>query len=118
MNTNTMAHANDPETSHLAASQVDPHDSARLKHALIDLLAESPRTGDELTAVYFRLAEINGWPRLGDAHNIKRRLSDLHARHHVIRESGVRRPSRLGKLATVWELAMSADKAREVVKAS
>lgn len=117
MNTNTMAHANDPSTSHEAASQVDPHASRALKLALIELLAESPRTGDELTAVYFRLAEINGWPRLGDAHSVKRRLSDLHTRHKVIRETGDRRPSAHDRPATVWELSMRSDVARAVVSA-
>lgn len=118
MNANTMAHANDPETSRIAASQVDPHGSARLKHAIIDILAEAPRTGDELTAVYFRLAELNGWPRLGDAHSVKRRLSDLHTRHKVIRESGDRRPSAHGRPATVWELSVGVDEARKRVNAA
>lgn len=118
MNTNTMAHTNDPETSHIAALRVDPHVSARLKHAIIDLLAESPRTGDELTVAYFNLAVVNGWPWYVDRHNVKRRLSELHTTHHVIRESGDRRPSAHGRPATVWELSTSVDEARETVNAA
>lgn len=115
MNTATMSHAHDPGTSSLAAQSVDPHTSLMLKLALIDLLEEDPRNADELTDAYYNLAEANGWPVCEDRHNVKRRLSELHQRHHVIRESGDRRPSRLGKLATVWELGVPADEAREVV---
>lgn len=118
MNTNTMSHASDPQTSVLAAESVDAHKSMLLKLALIDLLEEDPRNGDELTDAYYNLADVNGWPVFSDHHNPKRRLSELHQRHHVIRPSAIRRPSRLGKLATVWELATTADEAREVVKAS
>lgn len=118
MNTRTMFHTSDPVTSTLAASQVDPYESNRLKLALVDLLDEAPRTADELTEAYFNLAFVNGWPQLHDSHNCKRRLSDLHKKHHVIRESGDRRPSRMGKLATVWELSVPAEDARAVVNAS
>lgn len=118
VNTRTMSHSSDPTTSFEAADTVDTHKSMLLKLALIDLLEEDPRNGDELTDAYYNLADVNGWPVFSDHHNPKRRLSELHQRHHVIRESGVRRPSRLGKLATVWELSVSADEAREVVKAS
>ncbi|MFJ4997144.1 hypothetical protein ACIP5T_03265 [Microbacterium sp. NPDC088619] len=118
MNTRTMSHTSDPVTSTLAAESVDPHDSTRLKLALIDLLDEAPRTADELTEAYFNLAFVNGWPSFHDTHNCKRRLSDLHQKHHVIRESGDRRPSAHGRPATVWELAVSAEDARAVVNAS
>lgn len=118
MNTKAMSHSSDPDTSRIAAESVDPHDSARLKLALVDLLEEEPRTADELTEAYFNLAFVNGWPSFVDRHNVKRRLSDLHARHHVIRESGDRRPSRMGKPATVWTLAVPADEARTVVNAA
>lgn len=118
MNTRTMSHTSDPATSTLAAETVDPHKTRMLKLALIDLLEEDPRNADELTAAYYNLADVNGWPRMVDRHNVKRRLSDLHARHHVIRESGDRRPSRMGKPATVWELSLPADEARTVVNAA
>lgn len=118
MNTKSMSHSSDPDTSRIAAESVDPHESARLKLAILDLLGEAPRTADELTAVYFRLGEMNGWPQLHDAHNVKRRLSELHAKHHVIRESGDRRPSAHGRPSTVWELAVTLDEARTVVNAA
>lgn len=118
MNTRTMSHSSDPDTSRLAAESVDPNDSARLKLALLDLLAEEPRTADELTDAYFNLAFVNGWPSFLDRHNVKRRLSELHAKHHVIRESGDRRPSRMSKLSTVWELGVPLEDARDIVTAS
>jgi len=118
MNTKTMSHSSDPDTSRIAAESVDPHKSMLLKLALIDLLVENPRNGDELTDAYYNLAETNGWPVFVDHHNPKRRLSELHQKHHVIRESGERRPSRMGKLATVWQLAVSADEARQIVTAA
>lgn len=35
--------------------------------------------------------------------------------NHVIRESGDRRPSRLGKASTVWELSIELEEARVIV---
>lgn len=118
MNTRTMSHTHDPETSSLAAVQLDKHASARLKDALLILLDEKPRTADELTSVYFHQAEFKRWPLIQDAHNVKRRLSELHSKHHVIRESGDRRPSRLGKASTVWELSVPVEEARLIVGAA
>lgn len=118
MNTRTMSHTSDPITSSDAAAQVNPHDTLRLKLALIELLSIRPRTADELTKAYAASADYLEWPHLIDSHNIKRRLSELHRRHAVIRESGLTRPSRMGRAATVWELAISADEARAIVNAS
>ena len=118
MNINALSHTHDPETSSLAAVQLDKHASARLKDALLILLDEKPRTADELTAVYMNQAEFHRWPIFLDSHNIKRRLSELHSKHHVIRESGDRRPSRLGKASTVWELAVPVEEARLIVGAA
>lgn len=118
MNTRTMSHTSDPATSTLAAETVDPHKTRMLKLALIDLLEEDPRNADELTAAYYNLADVNGWPVFSDHHNPKRRLSELHTRHHIIRPSAIRRPSAQGKLATVWELSIPADEARTVVNAA
>lgn len=118
MNTKTMSHTHDPETSQLAAVRVDPNASAQLKDALLILLDEKPRTADELTSVYFHQAEFRRWPQIADSHNVKRRLSELHSKHHVIRESGDRRPSRLGKASTVWKLAVPVEEARLIVGAS
>lgn len=118
MNINAMSHTHDPETSELAAVQLDKHAMGRLKDALLILLDEKPRTADELTAVYFHQAEMNRWPFLEDAHNVKRRLSDLHQKHHVIRESGDKRPSRHGRASVVWELAVPVEEARLIVGAA
>lgn len=118
MNINTMSHSGDPETSRLAAIQIDPHASAQLKDALLILLDEKPRTADELTSVYYHQAEFRRWPQMADTHNVKRRLSELHSKHHVIRESGEKRPSRLGKASVVWQLAVPVEEARVIVAAS
>lgn len=115
MNTRMMSHTHDPETSHLAAVQLDKHASARLKDALLILLDEKPRTADELTAVYMNQAEFHRWPIFLDSHNVKRRLSELHAKHRVIRETGHTRPSRMGRASTVWELALPVEEARTIV---
>lgn len=110
-----LSHTGDPETSNTAALQLDAQGRQSLKQAIITLLDEKPRTGDELTAAYFHCAEFMRWPQFTDRHNVKRRLSELHATHHVIRESGATRESLLGKQATVWELAVPVDEARVIV---
>lgn len=117
MNTTTMSHTSDPETSAEAAEKLNPHDTLRLKLALIDLLADTALTADELTDVYFQVAEFRRWPRWADKHNVKRRLSTLHTIHHVIQKAG-KRPSRMGRASTVWELSTSVDEARRIVGAS
>lgn len=114
MNLKAMSHTGDPETSHLAAIELYPDDSTKLRDALMLLLDEKPRTADELTAAYFHQAEFKRWPLIDDSHNVKRRLSELHTRFHVIRESGDRRPSRRGRASTVWELAVPVDEARRI----
>jgi len=110
-----LSHAGDPETSTTAALKLDAEGRQSLKEALIILLDEKPRTGDEPIAAYFHQAEFKRWPIFSDRHNVKRRLSELHTTHHVIRESGRTRPSSQGKQATVWELAVPTDKARVIV---
>jgi hypothetical protein len=110
-----LSHTGDPDTSNTAALQLNAQGRQSLKEALIELLDERPRTGDELTAAYFHQAEFRRWPQFSDRHSVKRRLSDLHTIHHVIKESGETRPSNLGKRATVWMLAVPANEARLIV---
>lgn len=118
MNITAMSHTNDPLTSRMAAIEVDPNESAAIRDALLLLIADKPRTADELTAVYMHQAEFKRWPQLEDVHNVKRRLSELHARHHVIKESGERRPSRRGRSSTVWMLTVPVEEARVLVRVS
>lgn len=110
-----LSHSADPETSTTAALHLDPQGRLSLKEAIITLLDERPRTGDELIAAYASHAEQNRWPLIADLHSVKRRLSELHTTHHVVRESGETRESRMGRQATVWELAVPADEARIIV---
>lgn len=116
MNVRAMSHRGDPATSNEAATRL--HDTSRLKGALVELLADAPLTADEITTVYFQVAEFRRWPTYADQHNIKRRLSELHRRHHVIRETGERRPSRLGRAATVWGLSVPVEEAHRILEAS
>lgn len=118
MDTKRLHHSHDPFTSADAAVRLNVNDTRRLKDALLILLHERPRTGDELTSAYVHRAVQEQWPILSDTHNVKRRLSDLHARHHVIRTNGDTRASRMGKKASVWELAVPLEEARLIVGAS
>ncbi len=116
MNVRALSHRGDPATSREAATLLG--DTLRLKRALVELLADAPLPADEITTVYFQVAEFRRWPSYEDRHNVKRRLSELHRRHHVIRESGERRPSRLGRAATVWELAVPVGEAHRILEGS
>lgn len=111
-----LSHRGDPETSGLASARLDPNQLSSLKDALIDLLAERPRTGDELTAAYFHRAERERWPLFEDRHNVKRRLSELVHKHHVVRDSGDRRMSARGRKSVVWRLTVAADDAKVTVR--
>ncbi|MGF3056191.1 hypothetical protein [Microbacterium sp. YY-01] len=110
-----LAHATDPATSHDAVVALNQDNSAALKDALLHLLAEKPMTADELTTAYTNRAEFKRWPIFTDWHNIKRRLSELHTHHKVIRPSGHTRPSRMGRKSIVWELSLALDEARIIV---
>lgn len=120
MNTRTMSHTSDPETSTIAAKRVSRYRSARVRGAIVDLLAESPRTHDELIASYAGLAIMNNWPLLAHMHEVKRRCSDMHTRFHVVKPlviDGVKitRPSADNNPSTVWTLAVPIDEARQAV---
>lgn len=120
MNTNTMAHANDPETSHVAARRVSRRRSALLRRAIVEMLAEEPRTDDELIAAYSNLAGVNNWPTLPHQHEVKRRRSDMRTRFHVVKPLvidgvNITRPSADNNPSTVWTLAVDADMALRVV---
>lgn len=116
MHPTPLSHSGDPETSTTAALQLDAQGRLSLKEAIITLLDERPRTGDELIGAYTARAEVNGWPLIADLHSVKRRLSELHTIHHVVKESGDTRPSNHGKAATVWALSTPAEEARIIVR--
>jgi hypothetical protein len=111
-----LSHRTDPETSSTAALQLDAQGRASLKEALIDLLAEKPRTDDELAAVYRHRAEVNGWPLILDLHSVARRRSELVHKHDVVRDSGDRRLSNMGRKAVVWELTETPDDAKAIIR--
>lgn len=102
-----LAHRADPDASHEAARTLA--DTAQVKSAIRELLAEEPRTDFQLAVAYFNLAELRGWPMV-QPHSIARRRSELRHRHHEVRavldDDGreVRIPSPDGATATVWEL--------------
>lgn len=115
METDLLSHTGDPWTSGHAAVKIDAAGRATMKDAILLLIAEQPRTGDELARAYATNAEANRWPLTLDLHNIKRRMSELHTIHHVIRDSGEHRISAHGRPAVVWELAVPLEEARLVV---
>lgn len=121
MNTKAMSHTHDPETSTIAARKVSQRRSARVRRAIVHLLAEKPRTDDELVAAYRSRAETERWPLLPVMHEVKRRRSDMHTRFHVVKPSTddygnkTTRPSTEGNPSTVWTLAVPADQARQIV---
>lgn len=123
MNTRTMSHTSDPETSTIAANRVSRRRSALLRRAIVDLLAEEPRTHDELIEAYANLRAVNDWPLLTHMHEVKRRCSDMHTRFHVVKPlviDGVKitRPSADNNPSTVWTLAVPIDEARQTVSKS
>lgn len=112
----TLAHTDDPWTSHNAAATLDPARRRLLKDRIIILLdAWGPMTGDEIIARYQDSVQRLPWPGLEDPHNIKRRLSELVRHHGVVRSTGDHRLSSHGKPALVWELAVAVDVARAAV---
>ena len=120
MNINAMSHTNDPATSSIAARRVSRERSARVRKAIVKLLAEKPRTDDELVKAYRSHAETERWPLLPHLHEVKRRRSDMHTPFHVVRPmtiAGVKvtRPSDDNNPSTVWELAVPADAAEVIV---
>jgi hypothetical protein len=111
-----LAHTGDPDTSHTAVIRLDPQARLNLKEALLTLLDGHPMTDDELTAAYVSEAEAQKVPPLMDLHSVKRRRSELHTRHHVVMDTGLRRPSLHRKPSVVWALRMPVDEARLIVK--
>jgi hypothetical protein len=72
----TLAHTNDPTTSHEAAAALNPDVSAELKGIILDLLRRKPRAQFELTRYYVKFKKANGWPDVKDD-SVAKRLSEL-----------------------------------------
>lgn len=105
-----LAHIKDPDASRLAAEAQERNRSRnqRVKDALLELLAEEPRTSFELQDAYFSWRMVNDWPDV-QVYSVNRRLSELHNEHLVraaVDDHGqqVRRPSPSGATVTVWEI--------------
>ncbi|MGH3703764.1 MAG: hypothetical protein ACRDT9_03965 [Agromyces sp.] len=82
-----MSHRNDPQTSKDAAAAQDLGKNARVKRALLVLLAEQPGAPFEVQGVYMVLRASKGWP-LVQPHSVNRRLSEL-KKDGLIRGTGV-----------------------------
>ncbi len=115
MTLNELSHVDDPTTSSIAAVKLNPNDTLRIKFAIVALLAEKPRTADELIQQYRARAERERWPLISDLHNVKRRLSTMHTKHRVIAPTGEHRTGDYGRPVTVWELTMVPDAARVAI---
>lgn len=111
-----LSHTGDPDTSHMAALQLDAQGRQSLKEAIITLLDEKPRTDDELASAYRTRAEVNQWPLIRDLHSIARRRSELVHTHGVVIDSEKRRPSNMGRSAVVWQLSVPAEEAKKAVR--
>jgi hypothetical protein len=98
-----LAHRSDPISSHLAAARLNPSDRARVKRAVLQLLAEEPRPTFKLTTAYFNLRVANGWPSV-KPDGIAKRLSELHKAGQV-EETGELVRSPYDRDVVVWRVA-------------
>lgn len=97
--TRTLAHRGDPETSHQAASRAVRKQV--LFSAILQILANRPRTAEACEEAYFDLRADYGWPVVAP-YSVKRRLSELHKSGRV-QDSGRRVLTAAGRPAIVWE---------------
>jgi len=95
----TLAHRNDPDTSHRAASRAERKQI--LFSAILQILATRPRTAEATEEAYFKLREsIPSWPMVAP-YSVKRRLSELHKQGRVV-DTGRREHTVAGRPAVVW----------------
>lgn len=73
----TLFHLDDPETSRLAAINLDGVASEQVCHAIVDLIDERGALAPwELERVYFDLRGRRGWPRIAFYTHSPARVSD------------------------------------------
>lgn len=115
MSIKRLSHLIDPATSTEAARSLDPARIAPLKRLIVTLLAEKPRTCDEMYSQYMARAEREQWPLTFELDDIRKRTSDLRLTHRVVAPTLDTRPSRKGRPATVWALTVPPDDALKII---
>ena len=99
-----MAHARamDPLESHLAAASINHIRTTPTREAILNLLALSPMTDEELCQAYRNMAYIGGAPHSSDS-NIRTQRCHLHreSKVHVV---GVTK-SASGRQTRIWRTA-------------
>ncbi|WP_136057293.1 hypothetical protein [Microbacterium sp. K24] len=90
MNAAGLAHKDDPEVSHLAATGLSRTRTEAVMHAVVDLLDElGPRTPAELEHEYDARRARMEWPRMAP-YNVHKRVSQMKKHLRVLRGSGIR----------------------------
>lgn len=100
-NPETLAHRGDPDTSKKAASRAVRKQI--LFSAILQILANRPRTAEACEEAYFDLRADYGWPMVAP-YSVKRRLSELHKAGRV-QDSGRREHTLSGRPAIIWEIS-------------
>ena len=99
-----MANArfSDPIESHLAAASIDGARTTPTKEAILNLLALTPMTDEELCQAYRNMAYIGGAPQSSDQH-IRTTRCSLHreGKVHIV---GVTK-SASGRQTRIWRTA-------------
>lgn len=89
----------DPDTSMLAALQLDPDKVTDVKHAILVMLRAAPRCAFEVAIAYGRVGPVIGWPDI-QPYSVHRRMSEL-KKAQLIYDTGERRPTPDGRTAAV-----------------
>jgi hypothetical protein len=97
-----MARTHDPIESHLAAASIDAWRTSPTKETILNLLALTPMTDEELCQAYKNMAYIGGAPHSSDS-NIRTTRCLLHreGKVHVV---GVTK-SASGRQTRIWRTA-------------
>jgi hypothetical protein len=99
-----LAHTHDPDTSHDAATRLNPKQVAAMKRAILEILRSEPATAWRVTQTYFNWRRFHdSWP-FAKRDSIAKRMSELH-KAGLIRDTGRRAPTGYGRPAVVWEVA-------------
>lgn len=86
-----MSHRDDPVTSHLAAERASRgRKKFLIQAAIVQILAEEPRTCSETFDAYDNLRADAGWPK-ADLLDIRRRMSELKKHLHRVIDTDERR---------------------------
>jgi hypothetical protein len=96
------ARVNDPITSHMAAASISAGRTTPTKEAILNLLALTPMTDEELCQAYRNMAYIGGAPNSSDQ-NIRTMRCILHreGKVHIV---GVTK-SASGRQTRIWRTA-------------